>query len=158
VRSDIENLNGGAGADTLTGSAAKNSLAGHAGADVFSGLGGIDTVTYTTRTIGITVDIDNVADDGNSDDGPPGARDNVKSDVENLTGGGGADTLTGSALANILRGGAGADSLLGLGANDTLFANDGVADTAINCDGGTADSAHVDAQDPATVGCESVGP
>jgi dienelactone hydrolase len=158
VKSDIENINGGAGADTLTGNAGNNSLAGGAGADVFSGLGGIDTVTYLTRTIGITVDIDNVADDGNSDDGPVGARDNVKSDIENLSGGAGADTLTGSSLANVLRGGAGADSLLGLGGDDALFANDGSADTKIDCDGGTADSAHVDSHDPATVGCESVGP
>jgi hypothetical protein len=52
----------------------------------------------------------------------------------------------------------GADSLFGLGGNDTLFANDGTADTKIDCDGGTADSAHVDGSDPATVGCESVGP
>jgi hypothetical protein len=70
-------------------------------------------------------------DDGNSNDGPQGARDNVKSDVENLIGGSG---------------------------NDTLFANDGVADIAIG-DGGATDSAHVDSGvDPPTTGCESVGP
>jgi hypothetical protein len=158
VRTDMENIRGGAGNDTLTGNAAANTLEGRDGADVLSGLGGTDTATYAARTAGVTVDPDNVADDGNSIDGPAGARDNVKSDIENVTGGKGADTLTGSAVANRLTGGLGADSLFGLGANDALFANDGTADTTINCGGGTADVAHVDSQDPATIGCESVGP
>jgi hypothetical protein len=158
VRSDVENLIGGSGADTLTGSTVANSLDGRNGADVLSGLGGIDTATYATRTTAVTVDLDNVSDDGNSSDGSAGARDNVKSDVENLIGGSGADTLTGSAANNRLTGGLGADSLSGLGGNDSLFANDGTADTTIDCDGGTADTAHVDSQDPATVGCETEGP
>jgi Ca2+-binding RTX toxin-like protein len=158
VRADTENVNGGSGADTLTGSGGKNSLAGNSGADVFNGLGGIDTVTYFTRNVGITVDIDGVADDGNANDGPAGARDNVMPDVENLSGGDGADTLRGSPGVNVLRGGAGTDSLFGLGGNDVLFANDGAADSAIDCDGGATDVAHVDPGDPATVGCETVGP
>jgi Ca2+-binding RTX toxin-like protein len=162
VKSDIENLVGGSGDDTLTGSAADNTLDGRKGADVLSGLAAGDTVTYATRTVGVSVDIDNVADDGNADDGPAGARDNVKSDISNLIGGSGADTLTGNASGNRLTGGLGADSLIGLNANDILFANDGVADAQLNCDGGTtpgaADSVHVDSQDPSPSGCESVGP
>ena len=158
VRTDVENISSGAGNDTLTGSSAANTLEGRDGADVLSGLGGIDTATYAIRTAGVTVDLDNVSDDGNSIDGPAGARDNVKSDIENLIGGKAADTLTGSGAANRLTGGPGADSLFGLASNDILFANDGAADTKVDCDGGTADSAHVDAQDPPTVGCESVGP
>jgi Ca2+-binding RTX toxin-like protein len=155
VRSDVETLIGGSGADTLTGSATANTLDGRNGADVLSGLGGIDIATYATRTSGVTVSIDGNANDGNSADG---SADNVKTDVENLVGGSGADTLTGSASNNRLTGGLGADSLFGLGGNDALFANDGTADTTIDCDGGTADIAHVDSHDPGTVGCETVGP
>jgi Ca2+-binding RTX toxin-like protein len=158
VNSDIENLIGGSGADTLTGSPANNSLDGRNGADALSGLGGTDAVTYATRTAGMTVTLDNVANDGNSGDGPAGARDNVKSDIENLIGGGGADSLSGSAANNRLTGGPGADSMSGVGGNDTLFANDGVADTTIDCDGGTADTAHVDSGDPPPIACETVGP
>jgi Ca2+-binding RTX toxin-like protein len=158
IKSDVESLIGGAGNDTLTGSSANNGLDGGAGADVLSGLGGTDTASYATRTAAVIVSLDNVANDGSSSDGPIGARDNVKSDIENLLGGSGADSLTGSAANNRLTGGLGADSLFGLGGNDTLFANDGIADTAINCDGGTADVGHVDYFDPATVGCETVGP
>jgi Ca2+-binding RTX toxin-like protein len=159
VKTDVENLIGGSGADMLTGSAGNNSLNGGSGADVLNGLGGSDSVTYATRATGVTVDIDGVADDGNAADGPAGARDNVKTDIENLVGGNGADTLTGNEQVNNLTGGLGADILRGLGGNDRLFANDGAADSAINCDGGTADVAHVDSSlDPSPIGCESVGP
>jgi hypothetical protein len=155
---DVEDVVGGKGADTLTGSAVHNVLRGGEGADVMSGLGGVDAVAYDFRTAGVTVDIDGVADDGNSADGPVGARDNVQTDIEDLIGGKGADTLTGNEKNNGLSGGPGADILRGLGARDILFANDGTADTTLDCDGGTADRAHVDAQDPPTIGCESVGP
>jgi Ca2+-binding RTX toxin-like protein len=153
VKSDIENLIGGSGADTLTGSASANTLDGGNGADVLSGLGGIDTATYATRTTGVTVTINGVANDGNSSDGS--TKDNVKADVENVIGGKGADSLTGSAANNRLTGGLGADSLSGLGGNDTLLASDGIADTTIDCGVGATDTADVDSLDPATVGCES---
>ena len=44
----------------------------------------------------MTVTIDDSPDDGSSSDGPIGARDNVATDVENLVGGAGGDSLTGS--------------------------------------------------------------
>jgi Ca2+-binding RTX toxin-like protein len=80
--------------------------------------------------------------------------------VENLVGGSGGDTLIGRALANRIITGGGADRLRGLGGNDTLSAQDGVADTELECDGGspagTADRATVDASDPAPSNCETV--
>jgi Ca2+-binding RTX toxin-like protein len=158
VKPDIENLVGGKGADALSGSAANNLLDGGAGPDALSGLGGTDTVSYATRGLGVTVDIDQAADDGSSVDGPIGARDNVNTDIERLIGGRGNDSLTGNAQANILIGGPGVDILRGLAGNDILFANDGIGDIEIDCDGGNADTAHVDPTDPATAGCETVGP
>jgi len=163
VQTDVENVIGGRGADTLTGNAGtSNTLDGREGADVLSGLGGLDTATYASRFSGVIADIDGAADDGSGLDGPPGARDRIKVDIENLIGGRGADTLAGSAGANRLTGGLGADRLRGLAGNDNLFANDGRADTEINCDGaspaGASDAAHVDGADPAPSGCESVGP
>jgi hypothetical protein len=110
----------------------------------------------------VVADLDDVADDGDASDGPAGARDNVMTDVENLVGGGGNDTLSGSPVKNELTGGLGADSMRGLEDDDTLFANDGVADAEVNCDGGatpgTADVAHVDALDPLPTNCETSGP
>jgi serine protease AprX len=159
VMTDVEHLNGGTGDDTLTGSAAANRLDGRNGADILFGLGGGDTVTYSKRTNGVTVSLDDVADDGNAGDG---SGDNVHSDIENVTGGSGADTLNGSAVKNRLTGGLGADVLIGLNGNDELFASDGVADAQLDCDGGTTpgtlDIAHIDGLDPAPAGCETVGP
>jgi Ca2+-binding RTX toxin-like protein len=80
---------GGAGNDTLSGLAGNDTLMGHSGTDAINGGADVDTASYTDRTAGVTVDIDGVADDGNSDDGPTGARDNVKTDVEKLIGGSG---------------------------------------------------------------------
>jgi len=51
-------------------------------------------------------------------------------DIENATGGAGADSLSGNALANVLSGGAGDDSLTGGAGNDTLIGGGG-ADTAV---------------------------
>jgi Ca2+-binding RTX toxin-like protein len=105
----------------------------------------------------VSVDIDNVADDGNASDATGSTRDNVMTDIENVIGGKGADALIGSAAINSLTGGLGMDMLHGLAGNDTLFANDGIADSMLDCGAGT-DSVHVDTADPATTGCESVGP
>jgi Ca2+-binding RTX toxin-like protein len=141
-----DTLGGGDGADSLTGFAGDDQLTGGPGPDVLSGVGGKDTAIYTDHGTNVTVDIDDVADDGNSTDGPAGARDNVKSDVENLTGGQGNDTLIGSAADNVLNGRIGADTMAGLGGIDTVTYEersgrgnitvdiDDVAD-----DGGTAD-------------------
>jgi Ca2+-binding RTX toxin-like protein len=73
-------------------------------------------------------------DDGNSNDGPPGARDCVGQDVENVIGGRGNDTLIGNSPdplyreaplaepqgANVLNGGPGDDTLQGLYGPDLL--------------------------------------
>jgi Ca2+-binding RTX toxin-like protein len=158
VGTDVENISGGSGDDSLTGSAAANRLIGGAGADRFSGLGGIDTVNYASRTEAVTATIDDVADDGGGADGPDGARDNVGTDIENLVGGRGDDSLTGSSEANRLTGGIGADILRGLEGNDVLVAKDGGADTELDCDGGAADLVTVDDVDPASVDCEQVKP
>ena len=110
VRGDVENLTGGIDGDTLTGDGDPNVIDGGPGPDVMNGLGGVDTATYASRTafVGVTVDIDSAPDDGDSSDGPPGARDNVRTDMENLIGGAGGDTLTGDGDPNLIDGGAGA--------------------------------------------------
>ena len=117
---------------------------------------GIDTAIYTGRNRTLTVTLDGVANDG-AGKGMPGEADNVQ--TENVTGGNAADRLTGNSQANRLNGGPGADVLIGLDGNDRLLANDGVADTTLDCDGGsspgTADSAVLDLLDPDPLGCET---
>lgn len=155
---DIENATGGNGSDTITGSAAANTLHGGAGNDVLDGgLGsdalfgdtGVDTADYHLRTAAVTASLDNLANDGVA-----GEADNIRTDVENLTGGTGSDRLTGSSAANRLVGGGGNDTLTGNGAadvldggigNDTIYSRDSVRDSVI---GGTGtDRAHVDTID-----------
>lgn len=120
VGGDVENVLGTSGNDGLTGNSANNKLDGGAGADNFFGLGGTDTVSYASHPAGVTATIGGGADDGNSTDGPVGARDRIQADVENLDGGPGSDTLTGDLNANKLIGNNGADTLDGGLGDDSL--------------------------------------
>ena len=86
-----DTLIGGPGANNLWGSGGDDTLDGGAGADMLWGGNGIDHVTYASRTAAVSASLDNVANDGESGEG-----DNLY-DVENLTGGAGADVLIGSA-------------------------------------------------------------
>ena len=152
-------LDGGAGNDQLwsgTGDAGLQGGAGNdmltpgTGTDVLAGGDGADTASYADRTASspVVVDIDGLADDGNSEDADgAGVRDNVQVDVERLIGGAGADDLTGSAIANRLTGGGGEDILRGLAGSDMLFASgDGGADTVL-CGQGAMDHAFADPVD-----------
>ena len=95
----IENLTGGAGNDILTGSTANNML---------DGAGGTDTVSYGDRVGGEDVVASLAA--GTGGDTGIGEVDTYTS-IENLTGGGGDDTLTGNAQTNALNGGGGTDTV-----------------------------------------------
>ena len=124
-----DTINGGPGDDTITGGDGDDTLNGDAGddtfvcgadsdgADVFAGGAGTDVWDCSARGVGedLTVTIDNTADDGES-----GELDNVRTDVENLIGGAGDDTFTGSSSANVLTGGDGDDTLNGGAGNDTF--------------------------------------
>ena len=101
---------------------------------MFFGGDGIDTVTYASRSGAVTADLDNVADDGTTADANGATRDNVRSDVENLIGGSGVDSLTGSALANrITSRDAVADNVTCLGAFDTVI-GDPLDSIAADCE------------------------
>lgn len=135
---------GADGDDTLSGGDDADTLVGGTGADVFAGGPGSDTATFAddhgnptvvdNRRVpgeGVVVTIGAGArDDGNSTDGPEGARDDVRADVENVVGSGPfdfedglplpGDTLIGDDGPNRLDGGAGPDEIDGGGGDDTL--------------------------------------
>jgi hypothetical protein len=116
-------LDGGAGADQLLAGDGTDSLWGGAGADVLSGGGGLDEVTYGgVEPLRLSIG------DGPGD-GVAGEGDDIRDDVEGLTGGLGDDVLIGDAHGNrliglagrdVLRGGDGADQLIGWGDGDEL--------------------------------------
>jgi Ca2+-binding RTX toxin-like protein len=144
VTADVEDVSGGQEDDTLVGSVAGNRLDGRDGddrlvegttsadadafdADIYGGDNGVDTVTYEFATANVRVDLDNVADDGRqATPVSPAEGDNVRPDVENVTGGAGNDSLFGNAVANILTGNAGADFISADAGDDTLRGNAGL--------------------------------
>ena len=128
-------LRGGFGADRIDGGRGDNQWFGDGGrdtvvaggtvngADVMFGGAGSDVVTYSGRTARVVVTLDDVANDGEANE-----RDNVRSDIEEVTGGRGNDALTGSNVAtvtNLLVGGDGADTLTGLAGKDRMFGGNG---------------------------------
>ncbi len=126
-------LDGGAGSDQLFGDDGNDKLVGAAGADVFNGGAGTDTADYSKYKASLTITIDNIANDGIAKEA-----DNVRTDVENVLGGSGADKITGSSSNNVLTGNSGNDQLFGGAGNDLLsgglgtdqlFGKDGAMDT-----------------------------
>src|SRR4051794_10330773 len=115
-------IDGGDGNDELTGGDSMDTLIGGAGADVLAGGEGTDTASYADHDAAVTVDLGaDGTSDGNSEDGPAGSRDDVRSDVEDVVGTDGNDTLTGDASDNTLYGLGGADRLAGGAGDDTLY-------------------------------------
>ena len=200
VGRDVENLVGGSAADNLSGSATANVLTGGDGGDTLSGLngndmiepgagsgdivnggGGFDYASYRFQTCpfcgspGVTVTIDNIANDGASFSGE---NDNVKTDVEGLLGGSGSDNLTGHTgiLANTILGGDGSDVIHGNPGNDSiaggpgpdqLFGDagddyldsaDGEFDTTVDCGDGTGDRSISDSGLDTPANCETTNP
>jgi hypothetical protein len=176
IHADVEVVDGRAGSDNLFGNAAANTLVGGsgndlldggdgddvleggAGGDELTGGPGVDRVTYP-EPAGQEITLDDVRNDG-----APGELDDVRSDVEDVAAGPGADQVTGGAAANVLDGGDGDDRLVGAGAVDTLlggagadalFARDGLAER-LDC-GADADTGEADTIDLLT-DCEGVIP
>jgi Ca2+-binding RTX toxin-like protein len=141
VGEEVEGLVGGSGDDVLTGGEdVDNTIDGGPGDDTLSGgdfLGGRpdtyigggngaagDTVTYAGTVSSVFAQI-----------GRDFGLEDIRSDVENLSGGDGSDQLIGDADANVISGGLGDDTLAGgngIGADggDTFIAgNPGTNDT-----------------------------
>lgn len=137
VAADVEALVGGRGNDSLSGGSGDDDLRGRDGSDILNGLGGddrlydldaaeadvyrggagIDTLDYGFAVLEVRVTLDGLADDGAA-----GENDDAGSDIENVSGTGGADTLVGNSASNVLTGLGGRDTLAGLGGDDTIVA------------------------------------
>ena len=156
-------VNGGTGDDLITvggfGSDGPNALDGGLDDDTFdlsratnaddvSGGGGVDSVIYSTHgAVNVTLDDSN-------NDGSTNERDNIRSDVENVTGTGNNDKLVGSAAANRLDGAGGTDRLEGLDGPDTLIGGSGSLDATF----GGAGSDFIKLRDGLTDLCPDGGP
>ena len=124
-------LYGRGGNDLLAGRGARDKLVGEDGDDVldggdgsddFFGGSGADTASYSSPTHApdVSVTLDGARNDGNHADGPEGARDNVRSDVENVNGTTGDDHFVGDGGPNRYTSPGGFDDVNGAGGNDIL--------------------------------------
>ena len=156
---------GGDGNDALNGGDGDDSTNGGNGADAVSGGNGLDSTTYNDGVHGAAKPANVTLDDLDNDGDPAGGgeRDNIHSDIEDVTGSTGADVLTGSGSANKLlgssgndtiEGGAGADDLQGSSGDDVFAARDNGPDR-VDCGAGY-DQVTGDEIDTVAAGCESV--
>ena len=90
-------------------------------ADYFSGGIGSDRADYAGYSTAVSLDLDGVT----GDDGMAGEHDTIAADVEDLSGGAGADRLVGNNSANHVTGGDGNDVILGNGGDDTILGEGG---------------------------------
>jgi Ca2+-binding RTX toxin-like protein len=110
-------FDGGEGDDYLT---AKSDGGPVRLAHDYVGGSGTDIAAYADRSVGQTISIDDVANDGETGEG-----DNVHTDIEHVLGSSAADTIVGSAANDFLVGNGGADTLQGAGGDDKLKASAG---------------------------------
>ncbi len=108
-------LIGSAGADTLVGGSGNDILSGHLGNDSIDGGAGTDTADYSAETDAWTI---NLA--AGSNHAQSASQTDTLIAIENVNGGGGADTITGSSAANTLNGFAGNDRITGGAGNDSI--------------------------------------
>ncbi|MDQ8044975.1 MAG: calcium-binding protein, partial [Patulibacter sp.] len=149
-----DDLNGGGNDDSISGGDGNDALQGHGGNDVLDAGAGDDTLDYSGSTMdadpgsnvyfggpgndkldfyghqaGVTVSLDDVANDGG-----PGETGNVHSDIESINGSRFGDTIIGSANPEKITGDSGNDVLRGGGGDDTVTGGSG--DDAIYGDAG----------------------
>jgi Ca2+-binding RTX toxin-like protein len=172
-----DTLNAGAGDDALLHNGGKDVLEGGPGSDLFLSVSVCDGETIRGG-IGGPNDRDNASwarlggggvyanlatgvagrVAGESPTCPGETFDHLEG-ISDLEGSEGNDVLIGDEASNQLLGHTGADTYRALGGDDTVFANSGSRDLAIDCGEGT-DAAVIDFAatigDPAPIGCESV--
>ena len=116
-------LIGGGGFDVVDGRGGDDVIIGGAGKDTLIGGTGIDTVSYVDATSKVTVSLGISVSQLTG-----GAGADTLSGFENLTGSDFGDALTGDNKANRIDGGLGNDLIIGRGGADTLYGGAG-ADT-----------------------------
>lgn len=124
-------LYGEGGNDELFGDRGNDTLSGGWGVDLLNGGSGRDTADYSLYSLpdGVSVNLGTgkVVRAEHLYGAPPAVEKLIS--IENVTGSGGNDVLTGGAGRNTIKGGPGADVLRGGGGRDVIYAD--AADTAV---------------------------
>lgn len=111
-------LHGGPGDDVLTGGAGDDALVGGPGSDVMTGGDGVDQVSYLSRLAPVTAIVGGLG-------GEAGEGDAIGADVEQISGGSGADVIRGSARDETFYGASGDDAIDGRGGDDLVIPGPG---------------------------------
>ena len=117
---NLETMVGGQANDVLAGGKGDDTITPGPGDDTVSGGAGEDAIDYSDRTQPVTVTLG-----APGTGGAAGEKDSIASDVEDVTGGSGNDTITGSGGDNYLAAGAGNDTVSGGGGADDIDGGDG---------------------------------
>jgi Ca2+-binding RTX toxin-like protein len=121
-----DTLNGGRGPDSLVGGPGNDALdpglGGAAENDILEGDEGDDRVSYGLRSAPVATTKDGVANDGQVGEG-----DDIRPDVERITGGLANDSVGGGADADVLDGGPGDDTVNGFAGDDELHGDGGLS-------------------------------
>lgn len=148
--SGIENITGSGFDDTVRGNNADNTISGGAGNDILRGSGGTDTFDGGTGTDTLDYSMFGFANaitltlSGAANATVTSAKGNdTVSNIENIIGTQGDDTIYGDANNNVLRGGAGNDTLGGNGGANLLEGEAGddtliISNNTTTADGGSS--------------------
>ena len=112
-------LLGGLGDDSMVGGTGNDLFYGDAGKDTINGGAGTNSVTYSYDTTGVSVNLLTNVNHGGYAEG------DVLTNISNVVGGSGDDTLFGNNAGNLLNGGLGNDLIVGGAGNDYIDAGDG---------------------------------
>jgi RTX calcium-binding nonapeptide repeat (4 copies) len=145
-------LRGTDGENSITGLSGDDLVEGRGGDDFMDGGAGVDTASYESAPVPVSVDL--ALGDDEQDTGGAGKDYLYDRDLENLIGSASADQLRGTNGVNRIDGGGGGDTIAALGGDDFVAARDGAGDS-VDCgegtDGGSFDRASLDT---AVVSCE----
>ncbi|QQS10754.1 MAG: hypothetical protein IPK81_14025 [Rhodospirillales bacterium] len=139
--SAANSLFGGGGRDTIAGGNNSDTVGGGSGADTLYGGDDVgDILSYAGAVEGVTIDLSSSIATGGDAEG------DVISGFEGVVGGGGDDTLSGTAYADLIGGGAGGNDTLqgGLGNDTYQFDRGGGHDTVRDEYGTTTTAAGTD--------------
>jgi Ca2+-binding RTX toxin-like protein len=144
-------LNGGRGPDSLFGGPGNDALdpglGGPAENDILEGDEGDDRVSYGLRSLPVVTTKDGIANDGQEGEG-----DDIRPDVERITGGLANDSVGGGADADVLDGGPGDDTVNGFDGDDELHGDGGLSAGADTLVGGSGNDRLYGEAGPDTLG------
>jgi len=120
AQADDVDLDGDGTPDFVSGN---DTLDGGAGDDIMNGGLGVDTASFASWTVGVTVGLGPTGNGFATND--EGTENDTLISIENITGSAFSDFINGNDLDNVLTGGDGGDALFGRGGADTLLGGNG---------------------------------